>query len=108
MLNRKHLGWRAVYDVFGIAVRLLAHGQTNFVRMLWKFGDVYNVDRLVGDHAAARSLPVATAPGDGDRTAVAGHVVRASSDGDCRRGLTRSPAVVRVAAPALPGRSSRG
>src|SRR5262249_14463992 len=40
ILNRKHLGLRALYDVFGIAVRLLAHGQTNFLRMLWKVGGV--------------------------------------------------------------------
>jgi hopanoid C-3 methylase HpnR len=50
ILNRKHLGWRAVYDISGIVLRLLARGQTNFVRMLWKFGGVYNVDRLCGDH----------------------------------------------------------
>ena len=58
VLNRKHLGWRAVYDIFGIVVRLLAHGQTNFVRMLWKFGDVYNVDRLVGDHQRPVRYPL--------------------------------------------------
>jgi hopanoid C-3 methylase HpnR len=51
VLNRKHLGWRAVYDIFGITMRLLARGQTNFVRMLWKFGSVYNVERLLADHA---------------------------------------------------------
>jgi magnesium-protoporphyrin IX monomethyl ester (oxidative) cyclase len=50
VLNRKHLGVRALYDVFGIAVRLLAHGQTNFLRMLWKFGGVYNAERLLRDH----------------------------------------------------------
>jgi hopanoid C-3 methylase len=50
VLNRKHLGLRALYDIFGISVRLLARGQTNFLRMLWKFNQVYNVDRLCGDH----------------------------------------------------------
>jgi magnesium-protoporphyrin IX monomethyl ester (oxidative) cyclase len=50
VLNRKHLGVRALYDVFGIAVRLLARGQTNFLRMLWKFGGVYNAERLLRDH----------------------------------------------------------
>jgi magnesium-protoporphyrin IX monomethyl ester (oxidative) cyclase len=50
VLNRKHLGWQAVYDVFGITLRLLARGQTNFVRMLWKFGSIYNAARLLGDH----------------------------------------------------------
>jgi hopanoid C-3 methylase HpnR len=50
VLNRKHLGWRALRDTAGIALRLLARGQTNFVRMLWKFGRVYNAERLHGDH----------------------------------------------------------
>ncbi|HSQ00451.1 MAG TPA: hypothetical protein VL049_24790 [Candidatus Dormibacteraeota bacterium] len=50
ILNKKHLGLQALYDVFGIAVRLLARGQTNFPRMLWKFGGIYNVDRLIADH----------------------------------------------------------
>ncbi|MCW5890528.1 MAG: hopanoid C-3 methylase HpnR [bacterium] len=51
VLNRKHLGWRALWDVFGVTARLLARGQTNFLRMLWKFGGVYDVDRLLADHA---------------------------------------------------------
>jgi magnesium-protoporphyrin IX monomethyl ester (oxidative) cyclase len=50
VLNRKHLGWRALWDTAGIAVRLLARGQTNFLRMLWKFQGVYTVERLHGDH----------------------------------------------------------
>jgi len=50
ILARKHLGLRALWDTAGIALRLLAQGQTNFLRMLWKFGGLYNVDRLYGDH----------------------------------------------------------
>jgi hopanoid C-3 methylase HpnR len=69
VLNRKHLGLRALYDIFGISVRLLARGQTNFLRMLWKFNQVYNVDRLCRDHEAevryAIGLP--RAPGVGVR-----------------------------------------
>jgi hopanoid C-3 methylase len=58
ILNRKHLGWRAVYDVFGITLRLLARGQTNFVRMLWKFGSIYNTERLLADHARDVRYPI--------------------------------------------------
>jgi hypothetical protein len=58
VLNRKHLGWRAVYDVFGITLRLLARGQTNFVRMLWKFGSIYNTERLLADHARDVRYPI--------------------------------------------------
>jgi magnesium-protoporphyrin IX monomethyl ester (oxidative) cyclase len=63
ILNRKHLGWRAVYDVFGIMLRLLARGQTNFVRMLWKFRDVYNTDRLCRDHEQPVRYPLTLPPG---------------------------------------------
>jgi magnesium-protoporphyrin IX monomethyl ester (oxidative) cyclase len=34
-----------------IAARLLARGQTNFVRMLWRFKDVFNPGRQLADHA---------------------------------------------------------
>lgn len=61
VLNRKHLGLRALYGAFGIAVQTLARGQTNFWKMLWKFRQVYSAERLLGDHARpvryALSLP---------------------------------------------------
>jgi hypothetical protein len=31
--------------------RLLLHGQTNFIRMLWRFNRVYNGKRQLADHA---------------------------------------------------------
>ncbi|TMB56551.1 MAG: radical SAM protein, partial [Deltaproteobacteria bacterium] len=65
ILNRKHLGWRALYDVFGITVRLLARGQTNFVRMLWKFGSVYTVERLLADHERPVRYPMRLPGGAG-------------------------------------------
>jgi len=65
ILNRKHLGWRALYDVFGITVRLLARGQTNFVRMLWKFGRVYTVERLLADHERPVRYPMRLPGGAG-------------------------------------------
>jgi hopanoid C-3 methylase len=50
VLNRKHLGWGAVRRYGGPAVRALARGQTNYLRMIWKFGSVYNAARQHGDH----------------------------------------------------------
>jgi hopanoid C-3 methylase len=50
VLNRKHLGLAALWGTFDHAVRLLAHGQTNFVRMLWKFNKVYHPERQHADH----------------------------------------------------------
>ena len=50
VLNRKHLGFAALGKTAGIVAQRLLHGQTNFARMLWKFGRVYNVDRQLADH----------------------------------------------------------
>jgi magnesium-protoporphyrin IX monomethyl ester (oxidative) cyclase len=50
VLNRKHLGLAALRGAAGIAARCLLRGQTNFVRMLWKFSRVYNADRQLADH----------------------------------------------------------
>jgi magnesium-protoporphyrin IX monomethyl ester (oxidative) cyclase len=50
VINRKHLGLTGLAQAFGIAGRLLLHGQTNFVRMLWQFSQVYNQTRQLGDH----------------------------------------------------------
>src|SRR5579875_1760813 len=50
VLARKHLGVAALVQTAGIAARHLLHGQTNFLRMLWKFNSVYNADRQYGDH----------------------------------------------------------
>jgi hopanoid C-3 methylase len=50
VINRKHLGLTALREVAGLATRLALRGQTNFLRMLWKFGSVYNRDRQFGDH----------------------------------------------------------
>jgi hopanoid C-3 methylase len=50
VLNRKHLGLAALRATASISARLLLHGQTNFLRMLWKFNSVYNPARQLADH----------------------------------------------------------
>ena len=50
VLNTKHMGWQALKDTAGIAVRLLRQGQTNFVKMLWKFNSVFNPALQLADH----------------------------------------------------------
>jgi hopanoid C-3 methylase HpnR len=50
VLARKHLGWSALKGAATVAASKLLRGQTNFVRMLWKFKDVYNPERQVADH----------------------------------------------------------
>jgi hypothetical protein len=50
VLNKKHLGFQALWDVGMLSAKLLAKGQTNFVKMLWKFNSVYNPERQLADH----------------------------------------------------------
>ncbi|GBQ22127.1 cobalamin binding protein [Acetobacter estunensis NRIC 0472] len=50
VLNTKHMGLRALWDTVGISTRLLMKGQTNFVKMLWKFNSVFNPKLQLDDH----------------------------------------------------------
>jgi len=50
VINRKHLGFAAMRGASRIILSHLLHGQTNFVKSLWKFSRVYNADRQFGDH----------------------------------------------------------
>jgi len=50
VLARKHLGVAALASSMGIMARQLAHGQTNFAKMIWKFNKVYNADRQYSEH----------------------------------------------------------
>jgi hopanoid C-3 methylase len=50
VLARKHLGVAALAQTTGIVARQLLRGQTNFVRMIWKFNKVYNAGRQYSDH----------------------------------------------------------
>jgi len=50
ILAYKHLGWTALRECAGIVIRLLLRGQTNFLRMLWKFSHVYHPELQLADH----------------------------------------------------------
>ena len=50
ILNKKHLGWEALKGTMKIAAGHLMRGQTNFVKMLWKFNSVYNSKLQLADH----------------------------------------------------------
>jgi magnesium-protoporphyrin IX monomethyl ester (oxidative) cyclase len=51
VLHRKHLGLAALRKTATTAAGLALRGQTNFLRMLWRFGGVYNAQRQYADHA---------------------------------------------------------
>jgi hopanoid C-3 methylase len=50
VLSIKHLGFSALREAAGLAAGRLIRGQTNFVKMLWKFNSVYNPDLQIADH----------------------------------------------------------
>ena len=50
IMNRKHLGWGAIQRYGFPAVRALMRGQTNYVKMLWKFARIVNENRQYADH----------------------------------------------------------
>ncbi len=50
ILARKHLGWGALRRYGVPLLRALGRGQTNYARMLWKFGSVYSAERQIADH----------------------------------------------------------
>ena len=62
VLNKKHLGFQALKDTFVIAAQLLAKGQTNFVKMLWKFNSVYNWKLQLADHQKPVQYQIALPP----------------------------------------------
>ncbi|MCC2642818.1 MAG: Cobalamin B12-binding/Radical family protein [Nitrospira sp.] len=51
VLNKKHLGWSALKSTARIAAQHVLRGQTNFVKMLWKFNSVYDPKLQLADHA---------------------------------------------------------
>ena len=51
ILARKHLGARQLWGAARKVTSLLARGQTNFVRMLFKFNSVYDPRLQMADHA---------------------------------------------------------
>lgn len=62
VLNRKHLGWTAMKALAGILARNLARGQTNTLRMLWKFNSVYDPRLQLNDHRRPVAYPMSPPP----------------------------------------------
>jgi magnesium-protoporphyrin IX monomethyl ester (oxidative) cyclase len=50
IINRKFMGWRTAVACARIIAGQLIRGQTNFLRMLFKFSRVYNPKRQFADH----------------------------------------------------------
>jgi hopanoid C-3 methylase HpnR len=63
VLNRKHMGWAAFKGAIGESAKLLMQGQTNFVRMLWKFNSVFDPKLQLADHARPVRYEMTPPPG---------------------------------------------
>jgi hopanoid C-3 methylase HpnR len=62
ILNSKHLGWAALKSTARIAGGHLLKGQTNFVKMLWKFNSVYDPKLQLADHERPVVYPMPLPP----------------------------------------------
>lgn len=62
VLNRKHLGWSAMRSLAGILARNLLRGQTNTLKMLWRFNSVYDPRLQLADHARRVVYPMSPPP----------------------------------------------
>jgi hopanoid C-3 methylase HpnR len=62
VLNRKHLGARQLLGVGKTVARLLARGQTNFLKMLFKFNSVYDPRLQLADHERPIKYEIALPP----------------------------------------------
>ena len=67
MLNQKHLGWTALRGAATLALGHLLRGQTNFVKLLWKFNSVYNPKLQLADHKRPVSYEIALPPSPRDQ-----------------------------------------
>jgi magnesium-protoporphyrin IX monomethyl ester (oxidative) cyclase len=65
VMAKKHMGLRAMRRCAAILANRLAHGQTNFLRMIWRFNKVYSTDLLLADHNLPVSYEMTLPPGTG-------------------------------------------
>ena len=67
VLNLKHLGWTALRGAATLALGHLLRGQTNFVKLLWKFNSVYNSELQLADHKRPVRYEIALPPAPQDQ-----------------------------------------
>jgi hopanoid C-3 methylase HpnR len=65
----KHIGWRQITGAARLATRLLAHGQTNFVKSMLKMNSVYRTDLLLADHARPVAYEIPLPPAREEKAA---------------------------------------
>jgi hopanoid C-3 methylase HpnR len=68
VLNKMHLGWAALKSTARLATGHLMNGQTNFIKMLWKFNSVYNPKLQLADHQRPVAYEISLPPPSQDTT----------------------------------------
>jgi hypothetical protein len=63
----KHLGLAALREAAGLAAARLVRGQTNFLKMLWKFNSVYNPELQIADHQQPIKYEISLPPAPSGR-----------------------------------------
>ena len=113
VIDRKHLGVRTAFGSLRVLGANLAHRQTNFARMLWRFNKVYNADRQYGDHQrpVRYQLPL-PGPRPGNRRQLYIHSRPPGRDrpesSAGAAGPARAPGLQAPARPRAAGRPGRG
>jgi magnesium-protoporphyrin IX monomethyl ester (oxidative) cyclase len=64
VMHMKHMGLRGMADCASILAGLLLQGQTNFLKMLWRFSRAYDSAQLVADHARPTTYQIGAPPTD--------------------------------------------
>ena len=78
VLSIKHLGFSALREAAGLAVGRLLRGETDFVRMLWKFNSVYDPRLQIADHQQPVRYEISPPPAGNKKLIVARSYVHAA------------------------------
>jgi hypothetical protein len=78
----KHLGWRTLWDTAGIVGNQLIRGQTNFLKSLFRFNNVYDPAKLLADHAmqVRYEVPLPSPVPDAKPESIYVHAARSRGD----------------------------
>ncbi|MGQ3685712.1 MAG: hopanoid C-3 methylase HpnR [Candidatus Loosdrechtia sp.] len=68
IMNKKHMGWAGISSAGKTVLCNLLRGQTNFIKMLWKFNNIYRADLRIADHQQLVKYRIALPPAS-DRNA---------------------------------------
>jgi hopanoid C-3 methylase HpnR len=82
VLYMKHLGWRTLWDTAGIVGNQLIRGQTNFLKSLFRFNNVYDPAKLLADHAmqVRYEVPLPSPVPDAKPESIYVHAARSRGD----------------------------